>query len=70
MHSNLMHPASVRLAENDAGLAIVREPLKLGPTIFTFGRYTADSNFVAHHFDGLVAYDLFAETRKKKTTRR
>lgn len=65
-----MHPAGVRLAENDAGLAVVREPLKLGSTIFAFWRYTADSNFIAHYLDGLVAHDFFTVTIKKKKKNR
>ena len=61
MDSNLMHSACVRLAEDDASLAIIRKSFKLGPTIFTLGRDATNSNFVAHHLDGFVAHNLLTK---------
>ena len=35
MNSDLVHPASVGPAEDDAGRAVEAEPLKLGPAILS-----------------------------------
>lgn len=60
MNSNLMHPAGVWLAENDAGLSVVRESLKLCPAVFAFWRDATDTNLVANHFNWFIANDVSA----------
>lgn len=61
MNANLMHSARFGLAKHDAGLAVEAQLLEERAAIFAFGRHFADADFVAHHFDWLLALDQAAE---------
>lgn len=59
MDSNLMHSSGMWFASNDAGFAVVREAFKLGSAFLSFGRNSANSNFIADNLDRFVARDIF-----------
>jgi hypothetical protein len=65
MNSDLVHPAGARLAQDDAGLSIVREALELRLTVLAFGGDPANTDFVADHFDRFRAHDV--STGKQKS---
>jgi hypothetical protein len=58
MNSDLVHPAGSRLAKDDAGLSIVRETLELRLTVLAFRGDSANTDFVANHFDRFRAHDV------------
>lgn len=62
VHSDLVHPSSLRLAEHHAGVGngVEAQSLEHGGTVLAFGRHLADADLVAHHFDWLLAFNLIA----------
>lgn len=70
MNSDLMHPAGARFAENDAGLAVVGQPLELCPAVFAFWRDATHTDLVANHLNWFVTHDVSArkfQLKKNKT---
>lgn len=68
MHSDLMHPSSLRLAKHDTGIAgsVVPQSLEHRRAVLAFRRHLADADFVAHHFDRLQAFDLITGVEKRR----
>lgn len=57
MNSDLMHAASVRLAEHNACLSIVAKLFESCRTFLALGRNFANANLVAHNLNRLFAFD-------------
>ena len=55
MHPDLVHAPRPWLAEDDGGGAVVGESLELSLAVFARVGNLADTDLVAHHFDGLDA---------------
>ena len=64
MDADLVHAARVRPAADHRGLAVVGQALELGATFLALGRDAAHADFIADHFDGLVARHRFAGRRR------
>ena len=55
MDPDLVHSARVGPTEDDAGSPVKAEPLEIRVAILAVRADLADTNLVAHHFDGLLA---------------
>jgi hypothetical protein len=64
--SDLVHAASVRLAEDNAGGSVEFEFLEGGAAVLALGRHFAHANLVADHLDGLRAANLLTENSSEK----
>lgn len=65
MNSNLVHSASEWFAEDDTRLSIVSQALEVGRAILALWRDFAHADLVAHHLDGLFAFDVAAAKERK-----
>ena len=61
---DLMHPSCERPAQDDAGLAVVAQPLELCPAFLAMGRDLAHPNLVTNHLHWLGALSLAPEKRR------
>ena len=59
-----MHPSCERPAQDDAGLAVVAQPLELCPAFLAMGRDLAHPNLVTNHLNWLGALSLAPEKKK------
>ena len=57
MNPELVHPAGARLAKDDAGFSIVGETFELCLAVLAFRGDSANTDFVADHFDRFRAHD-------------
>lgn len=65
MNSNLMHSAGEWFTEDNTRLAVVAQLLERRRTFFALRRHFANTDFVAHHLDGLFTFDAAAAEERK-----
>ena len=56
-----MHAPSAGSTQHYTSSSIEAEPVKVRVTVFAIGTHFADTNLVAHHFDGLLADQRVSE---------
>lgn len=66
MDPDLMHPPSLGAAEHHAGVGtlVVAKPLEHGGAVLALRGDLAHADLVAHHFNWLLAFDLFTVIKK------